>query len=134
MKLKRRDLVKWIAIRLGNKSEEVIDQLVQEIFKGLADILINGNNIWIEDFATLEVKLMRPRRAYNPRERKPILVRARKKLVIHPKGDLASGLGIKLPNVGVKKKVKVVDMEEVIAIVEEPEEVLSNPESEGNTE
>jgi nucleoid DNA-binding protein len=79
----KKDIVKQIAAATGIPLMTV-SEIVQMLFDGITEILVEDGSIELRDFGVFKVKERKPRKARNPRTGESVMVPARKAVTFKP--------------------------------------------------
>ena len=98
----KKDMAKAIAEEMGLTQSQA-REVVQSVFDGITETLLNDGRIELRNFGVFEVKKRRPRKARNPRTGENVSVPAKLVVTFKPGRQVEERVGQlkKVPGVGV---------------------------------
>ena len=79
----KKDLARRIADEVGIPQLNVLE-VIQMLFNGITNVLVNEGNIELRDFGVFKVKESKARKARNPRTGAAVIVPARRRVTFKP--------------------------------------------------
>jgi integration host factor subunit beta len=106
----KKDMSKAIAEEMGITQGQA-REVVQRVFDGITDTLLNEGRIELRNFGVFEVKRRKPRKARNPRTGENVFVPAKLVVTFKPGREMEERVGQlkKVPGAAVASEQKVKD-------------------------
>ena len=88
----RSQLIKAVALKYPEISQQEIDLIVSSIFEGMASSLCQGERVKLRGFGSMEQRSRRARMARNPKTGAKVEIDCRRTVVFYPGRELSAEL------------------------------------------